>query len=60
MAANYRYQQEPTSGLLAKFFEACENPKPPTESLKEIVRAYGKYAAKDWPRPLAQAAQRQP
>lgn len=27
-----------------RFFETIENPPPPTEKLKEIVREYGKYA----------------
>lgn len=28
-----------------RFFDAMENPEPPTDDLKEMVRVYGKYAA---------------
>jgi hypothetical protein len=29
-----------------RFFETIENPPPPTEKLKEIVREFGKFAKK--------------
>jgi len=30
-----------------RFFEAVENPAPPTQGLKELADSYGKYAFKD-------------
>ena len=30
-----------------RFFEAIENPEPPTEGLKTLVRNFGKYLAND-------------